>query len=184
MKYVSFCADFSTYPVCYKNMKLALRRLGELDPLDVKKTTLNGIRVQKTNLSEKDLFNRGVLTVRKALNRNLGKSGKYTNRMIRKTSKINAKEKDGILYLTTSIPKKDTKRIISITYTMLWAFDNNYCISLLNTESNAEYKEKLDIKNVLLKTIFPIQTNIILRSQPETAIGKEIKEHFREVSYV
>ena len=164
-------------------MVFALQRLGELDPFDIKKTTLLGVKQATMNLSEKDLFNRGVLTVRKYLNRHLGKSGKYTNRMIKKTARILAREADGCVYLTANLPKKDTLKIVSATYMLLRTYDKAYCTLLFNTETNDIYKEKLHIKSTLLTTVFPIQTNIVLRSKPATDIGINIKEYLKEVAY-
>lgn len=187
MKYVPFCSGFEISPTCFANMFKALERIGEIDPFSIKKTTLYGIRKEKDILSKKDKINRGILTVRKALNRHLGKSGKYTNRMIRKTATIKSKEESTndktIYWLTTSLPKKDDAiKIVATTYNILWTFDHSCCCDLLNGEISDGYKPKIEIKNTVLKTLVPIQTNIVVRSKPETKDGEYIKTLFKNIS--
>ena len=182
MKYVTFDASFELCPNCYVNMRQALKRIGELDPYGIERTTLKGgIRLPKKKFKDKDYINRGILNVRFALNRNLGKSGKFSNRMIIKSSQLKKKDLDGVYQFTTSIPGKDFVKIVAKTFFILWSFDPQFCQQLIADEYADMYLPKIKNNNNAFISMVPIQTNIIVRGSTSVTQGEEVRAYIKDI---
>lgn len=163
-----FCVRYvyDVVPMSQQNFRKALKRIGQKDPWKIRKTRLHG-KVPRLGaiLSEKDYINRGVLNVRKELNRHLGESGKYTNRMISFCSKVTCiKADDGTIWLRAKLPLKEYKRIIEATYKLLNQCDSGLSKSLLQYEKEDKYFMQNFYKSRCYKTVAPIQTNMIIRT--------------------
>lgn len=183
MKYVTFEASFETCPNCYVNMRQALKRIGELNPYKIKRTTLKGgIRLPKKKLKDKDFINRGILNVRYALNRNLGKSGKFSNRMIIKSSQLKKKDIEGVFQFKTSIPGKDFAKIVAKTYIILWNFDSKFCQQLIVDERTDVYQPRITNNSNAFIAIAPIQTNIIVRGSTILSKGEETRTFIQKIT--
>ncbi len=164
MKYLSVHVAFDEVPNTINNFKNALKRIGELDPENVRRTTLRKGYTKKEDFSEKDYINRGVLNIRKLLNSNLGKNGKYTNRMILLLSDIKVSNRNKQIHCLTRVPHADYINIVKTTYRLLNAIDKEFCYELLNNELQSTYRPKAKIKKESLRTTAPVQTHIILMS--------------------
>lgn len=183
LKYITFEAGFETCPNCYINMRMALKRIGEINPFKIKRTSIKGgIRKPETRFRERDYIKRGILNIRYVLNRNLGKSGKFSNRMIDKSSQLKRKDIEGICYLRTSIPGKDFAKIVATTYIVLWSVDPQLCLKLIQDECIDPYQPKITNKNDVFVAIAPIQTNIIVRGSTNFQKGEEIRKYLLTVT--
>lgn len=148
-----------------KNFRKALRRIGELDPLNVKRSTLKvtHLTVFKTeDMKERQLINRGILNVRKKLNRNLGKSGKYTNSMIQSCSKIKVEHDGDYHTYFAKLPIKEFLKITIETYILLWQCDEQFCDQLLSLVDK-DISELISIRPLPLRTTAPVQTDLIIQ---------------------
>ena len=152
MKYLSVEVAFDRIPASKNNFLLALKRIGEIDPKNIKRTTLRYKFAQKTKFTDSDFIKRGILNVRKVLNSNLGKNGKYKNRMFKSISGIKVREKENKHYCWAHIPHSEYTDIVNATYILLKQFDSKYCAYLLNLERNDDYKVKAEIKKLFLET--------------------------------
>lgn len=164
MKYISLEVAFNKVPASKDNFLLALKRIGEIDPKNIKRTTLKYKFAQKTEFTDSDYVKRGILNVRKVLNSNLGKNGKYKNRMFQFISGIKVREKGNEHYCWTRIPHSEYTDIVNATYKLLKQVDSQYCDYLLNLERNDVYKVKAEIKKIFLETTAPVQTHVVLMS--------------------
>lgn len=187
-KYYTFEQDFETMPVSKDNFVKAIIRIGQKDPLGVRKTSLCGhVPGDTVALTKKQYFNRGVLNVRKKLNSNLGLSGKYTNRMIRLSTEIEVLKIDNnYIWLKTKLPKKAFKDIVLATYNILNKCDKKLCQDLLAVEKSDKYIMKNFYSSKKIKTIAPIQTNMVIRSivgknESITAFVNEFRDEIIEV---
>ena len=181
MKYYQYKHDYKNIPNCKNNLKKALKRIGELDPFSVKRTTLSRHKQVANTLTDKQLFNRGVLNVRLALNRNLGKSGKYSNRMIKMCATVKTEElADYSYYLSAKLPQMDYIKIVQTTYTILWQFDRPFCEQLFSIEKSDSYPFKDRYKNPVFKSTAPIQTNLIIRSTGRTQQSQKFISFVKE----
>lgn len=148
-----------------KNFRKALRRIGELDPLNVKRSTLKvtHLTVFKTeDMKDRQLINRGVLNVRKRLNRNLGKSGKYTNGMIQSCSEVKVEHDGNYHTYSAKLPIKEFLRITVETYFLLWQCDEQLCKKLLCL-TEQDINELYEIKPLPLKTTALVQTDLVVQ---------------------
>lgn len=160
MKYYNLTGSFDKKLISHNSFKKALKRIGELNPYDIKRATLKVNHTTNTtsgHLTKKQLYNRGVLSVRRKLNGHLGKSGKYTNRMIKKTAEIRTIDKKTY---STKLPKYDYLKIAKATYFLLQQYDEKYCQALFKDADN----DNINIECPYLKTTAPIQTEIVKRS--------------------
>ena len=164
-----------------KNFRKALRRIGELDSLNVKRSTLKvtHLTVFKTeDMKERQLISRGVLNVRKRLNRNLGKSGKYKNSMIHSCSKVKV-EHDGKYHTYfAKLPIKQFLRITVETYLLLWQCDEELCRQLLGL-TDKDVNELIQIKPLPLKTTAPVQTDLV--AQGCRGKNKEVDDFINQI---
>ena len=186
MKYIKLEVNYSSVPLSKNNLKKAFKELGRIDPLCIKKYTLKRThrdkKVDFEHLNDKQLISRGILNVRKSLNGNLGSHGKFSNRMIRKTSEIKEhKTQDNKTYLITQLPYKDYLKITLHTYFLLYQYNKEYCKKLLEIENNDNYEFQSYNKSVATKTITPIQTNIVIRSKCDEQIKKEFVAFIKSV---
>lgn len=183
MKTIPFEVDFVNYPVCANNMREALIIIGRIDPFKIRRTTLKRNNEHRTFMSDYAYLNRGVLNVRYALNRNLGKGGKYTNRAIRQTLKITRRQ-GNTLYLKARVPNKtrDYVKLLTTIYTILWNYSPSNCERLLLRELENQYSPRVDIKNLVFKSVSPIQTNIIMRSSPMTDESKALQDEISRLA--
>ena len=182
-KYYTFKHDYDTIPNSKNNFIKALKRIGQRDPEKIEKTKLCGRKPKPgEKLKDKEYIGRGILNVRKKLNRHLGKSGKYTNRMIRLCAEIElVKTENNLSWLKAKLPYKDYKKIVSATYNILRECDKKYCTELLSCEREDKYIQKDFYKNQKYKTVAPIQTNMIIRtSEGKTEKITEFAEDFRK----
>ncbi len=175
MKYLRLHVAFSGNLNSINNMKKALQRIGEVNPFNIKRTTLRVNYIKKETLSEKDYFNRGILNVRKELNKNLGKNGKYKNKMIRLSSKVKTSNK-GEGFCSICVPHAEFIKIINATYTLLSKVDPAFCKKLLDIEIFATYKPKSIINKVSNQTVAPVQTHIINMSESTLFNKKQYKD--------
>lgn len=182
MKYLSLSADYSILPTCMNNMSLALKRIGEANLLHVPLW-----RVRKNNLhdveqlTDKQLINLGVLNIKKRLNHHLGKNGKYSGRMIRRTASLKRVKSADVINLITTFPRNDFIEIVVATYTLLYTIDANYCATLLGFVESDDYTGKELNRNLPTRTICPIQANIIIRSVGKTAEEKELIKNLQSI---
>ena len=116
-----------------------------------------------------------MLNVKKRLNQNLGRHGKYSNSMLKKTARIKTFTREETLYLGVSLPKKSYLNITMTTYLMLWDYDKAFLQKLLNIETYDEYPCKEDNKQLPTKAITPIQTNIFLRAADDEEDSELVK---------
>lgn len=165
-KYYVFKLDYDKMPESKNNFNKTLKRLGQKDPKGIVKTSLHGRKPNPgKKLSDKQYISRGILNVRKELNRHLGKSGKYTNRMIYLSAQVEiCRIEDNKVYLKSKLPYKAYKKIVSATYNLLKKCDNSYCKELQNIEQNDTYLQNKIYKSIKYKTVAPIQTNMIIRT--------------------
>lgn len=165
-KYYSFKYDYDCLPKSKDNFRNALMRIGEKDPKRIRKTSLNGRKPdQNEELSDKKLVNRGILNVRKELNRHLGKNGKYSNRMIKFCSEVAFVEtNEKAIWLKAKIPHEAYSEIIRAAYKLLEDCDIAYCKNLFETEKHDKYIYQDFYSNEMFKTTAPIQTNMIIRT--------------------
>ena len=179
MKYIPAEVEFPNDVISKHNMRLAYKRLGEINPYKVKRHERKKSH-RNIKLSDGKLIHLGMLNVRKRLNRHLGKSGKYTNTMLKKTAKVTSKIKNGVLYLGTSVPKDAYIKIVLETYLMLWQYDQACCLHLLSIEAADTYPAKETNQQVPTKALTPIQTNIYLRSAGRTEETEKFIKYLRE----
>ena len=165
MKYISLEVAFNRVPASKDNFLLALKRIGEMNPKNIKRTTLRYKFALKTDFTDSDYVKRGILNVRKVLNSNLGKNGKYKNRMFKSISGIKVREKGNEYYCWTHIPHSEYTDIVNATYMLLRQVDPKYCDYLLSLERNDGYKVKAEIKKLFLETTAPVQTHVVLMSR-------------------
>lgn len=186
MKYLFSEASYLNRLNCENNLFEAYKRLGELDPFNIKKYKLTILKKDKKasdELTDKQLIQRGILNVRKALNRNLGKSGKFSNKMLRKTAEIVVRTSNNTIYLGADLPKKSYIKITNMVYNMLYVHDPDLCTSLLNIESKDDYPAQDMNRFDSTKAITPIQTNICLRSDGRTDEAREFFDSIRELMF-
>ena len=164
MKYLSVEAAFTRVPMSKDNFLLALKRIGEIDPKNIKRMTLRHQFNQKTQFSDWDYIKRGILNVRKVLNSNLGKNGKYKNRLFNSIARIKVSQRGDEYYCWTHIPHSEYIAIINETYILLDQIDPQYCANLLAMERGDAYRIKAEINKEFLETTAPVQTHIILMS--------------------
>lgn len=179
LKCIPFEGDFDYIPLSLFNTYEALLKLGELAPERVKRKVLgkNYNSIQTNELHEKELFKLGVLYVRLSLNRHLGKSGKYKNRLIKMVAQAKLRTtSDGKIHIICMVPKKDYFRIITCIYCLIWELDRNFTDSL-----ECKYNETVAINSPMLKCVIPIPTNIVLRSVPENKSGNELKHYIQYI---
>lgn len=151
----------------------------KVDLYGIERTTLKrGAKKSEQHFKDKDYISRGVLNVRYALNRNLGKSGKYSNRMILETAKIHkyANRNNASYRMWTKVPNDGYVKIVAKIYTLLYTIDSSCCEFLMQRENVAGYRPKIQNNSRVFSTVVPIQTNIIVRSQPETEHGKKLRK--------
>lgn len=181
MKYYPFKWSYKNAPGSKNNFEIALKRIGELDPYNIKRTSLivnHKTKYNPEDMKPRQLQNRGILNVRKRLNGHLGKSGKYTNRMIRLTATVkNIKNADNELKI--KVPKKDYIKIAMVTYLMLWECDQELCKILLNKTIEDHLPSGDKNKQISMKTVVPVQTNIIIQSEGRT---DDIQEFIKYVT--
>lgn len=182
MKYYNFEAWFDRYPCSCNNMRKALHRIGEINPFEIKRLSLSNGRKCPKNLSERKYVKRGVLNIRSALNGNLGKSGKFSNRMITCLLSVKQRGKDGDFYLKTTIPKKEFAKIAATIFCVLWNQDSMYCERLLLDEQKDIYSQKILNNCRALCAIVPIQTNIIVRSAPAVQEARDLRENIARIT--
>ena len=184
-KYYTFTQDYLNFPESVFNFKKALKRIGELDPKHIEKTSLFGRKPDKDKkLKEGQLIGRGILNVRFVLNRHLGKSGKYSNRMIRLSSEAIINETDSSFWIKSKLPKADYKKIVYNTYNILKDCDESYCLKLLNIENKDKYPYQDYHNDMKMKSIAPIQSNLIIRTikgktEAITTFAKEFRKEIQ-----
>lgn len=183
-KYFTFRQDYGKLPKSHENFIEALKRIGMIDPEKIKKTSLYGRKPDpEEKLTEERYVRRGILNVRKVLNRHLGISGKYTNRMIKLCSEVEmVKNQNGVVWLKSKLPHKEYKKIVETTYNILRKYDKQYCNKLLLDEKGDKYLLQNFHHNTKYKTIAPIQTNMIVRTsegktEEITAFVKDFKKY-------
>lgn len=181
MKYLHLTTGFSKIPMSLGNLGRAIQRIGEIDPYRIKRTTLKRKCTNINQLSDKEFFYRGVLNIRKRLNRHLGKNGKCTNKMIILISRVYEMFDDEQLYLIAHVPYATYVKIINATYEILKEIDPMFCNCLLETELTDNYMPKADIKKVSLESMAPVQTHIILMSECETLNKSQLKQLKNEI---
>lgn len=185
MKYLYSEVDYPNDVNCKNNLFQAYKRIGELDPYNVKRFTLMRKPSKKNALqsrpSDNQLIQRGILNVRRRLNHNLGKSGKYTNRMLMRTANVKMIIKNGNLWMGSSVPKMDYLHITIETYLILQKYDWDYCKKLLGIEKNDTYPSQDINRHLATKVITPIQTNIFLRSIGETLEAESFMEALKTI---
>ena len=168
MKYSYFDWHYKGVPVSENHFEEALKRIGEINPYAIStKKLFNTPKSKSREMRAVDYFNLGVLNVKRRLNGHLGKSGKFTLTMIKKTAKIKHSKHDDHTLLI-SVPKKDYIKIALATYMLLWENDRDFCKKLLST---AEKDSLLLIdknKQIAMKTVAPLHTDIIIRSRGKT----------------
>lgn len=174
MKYTNLEVDYTKTPFCKENLLRALFEIGKNDPMNVERYTLkrkHNNENMNSELTERQLIKRGVLNVRMYINRNLGKNGKVSNRMIYKMSNVREKIlKSGEILLAVKLPHDQFMRIAGATYILLYNCNPYECKRLLHLEENDEFSFKKANNNIVLRCVVPIQTNITIR-----AIGKNEK---------
>lgn len=182
MKYISLGANYSILPMCMNNMKLALKRIGEANLFNISLWRVRKNRASNVMpLSDNQLIKLGILNVKKQLNRNLGKNGKFTGRMIRKTASIKQNQSDDSNELITTFPRNDVIRIVIATYNLLYAIDANCCTKLLEVVESDDYNGKELNRNLQTRTIWPIQSNIIIRSVGKTKEDKAVINSLKDI---
>lgn len=182
-KYFTFRQDYDKVPKSQENFIKALKHIGMKDPEKIVKTSLYSLKPDpEEKLTDKEYIGRGILNVRKVLNRNLGLSGKYKNRMIRFCAEIETvKIENGNVWLKAKLPYKEYKKIVDTTYTILKKCDKQYCNKLLQEEEKDFYIQKNFYRNRKFKTIAPIQTNMIVRTNKgKTEQITEFTEEFKK----
>lgn len=178
-KCIPYEGDFDKIPDSFPNTYDALIRLGELAPERVKRKVLGNKYNQMalSDISKKVLYKMGISCVRLYLNRHLGKSGKYSNRLIKTISNLKSNtSSNGKIHIISMVPKKEYFKVISAIYCLLWAFDYDYAQLLLG-----RYNQNTVIYNNALKCVIPIHTNLVIRSQPERVDGKELKRYILHI---
>ena len=164
-KYLSFKFAYNEMPGCNNNFEKALLRIGEKDPLNVKKYKMCGRMTRENDvLTRNDYIKRGILNVRKTLNGHLGHSGKYKNRMISLSSKVNIIKKEDDLYLKSKISYKEYKKIVKTVFDLLYKCDPAYCDELIKVERKDAFPMKELNHRRSFRTIAPIQSNMIIRT--------------------
>ena len=175
MKYYSFMFCYERIPACLSNFCEALKRIGEINPFNIQRVTIKRlVRRNAVELTDNYFLKRGILNVRFYLNKHLGKSGKYSNRMVLKSAQLYCYEskQEGVVDIQTILPVKEFLKIVEATYTLLRQNDLNFCNHLLSIQSkDVDFYGKKANKSKELKTICPIQTNIVLFSK----MKKDIK---------
>lgn len=183
MKYIKLEASFTKSPNCANNLNKALKEIGRKDPLQIKRFTLKrNHKNDNNNPTEKQLINRGILNVRKSLNGNLGSHGKFSNRMIKKTAEIKKNKKNKQVCLLTQLPYKDYLRITLHTYFLLYQVNKDFCSKLLEIEKEDQYPFKDSNNSVATKSITPVQTNIVIRSECNDYSKKEFISFIKRVT--
>lgn len=182
MKYISLSANYAILPMCMKNMKFALKRIGEANLFDVPLWRVRKNRAGNVKpLSENQLINLGILNIKKQLNRNLGKNGKFTGRMIKKTASIKHYKSADAIELITTFPRNDFISIVIATYNLLYTIDANYCSKLMEIVESDDYEGKELNMNLQTRTICPIQSNIIIRSVGKATEDKAVINNLKDI---
>ncbi len=168
MKFLYFDWHYKVLPVSENHFEEALKRIGEINPYAINTNKLfKHPKSKSREMREIDYFNLGVLNVRRKLNGHLGKSGKFTMTMIRKSAKIKHSKHDENT-LIISVPKKDYIRIALATYMLLWDNDRAFCKKLLTMTENDELLMTEKNQQIAMKTVAPVHTDIIIKSKGKT----------------
>lgn len=171
MKYLPLEAEFNKVPACIVNMEEALFRLGQINPHNIspRKACWDLASIESNRIPRYKLIKMGILNVKKTLNGHLGKSGKYTTKMISQTAHIRTTQKEnGVWILSTRIPAREFIAIVVKIYLELWTYDKSYCYKLLNIESHDNYPGQKLFDEIAMKVIAPIQANIIFLTKGRT----------------
>lgn len=168
MKYLYFDWQYKGMPVSENHFEEALKRIGEINPYVINTNRLfKNSKSKAREMREIDHFNLGVLNVKRRLNGHLGKSGKFTMTMIRKSAKIKHSKHDENT-LIISVPKKDYIKIALATYMLLWENDRDFCKKLLTTAERDSSLLIEENKQIAMKTVAPVHTDIIIKSKGKT----------------
>lgn len=177
MKYIPGKAVYQNELNCVYNCKKAFKRIGEIDPFHVGRHTIKvthySIIAQRTGLNERQLIQRGILNVFKYMNHGQTKCAKYTKSMIKSVIEISRSKMADLVYYKIKASKEFIK-IIEATYGVLYKCDPQYCNQLLSIEVPEEYTGKGANKNIVLKTIAPVQTNVYCRSYSDYIIQYQL----------
>lgn len=168
MKYLYFDWQYKVTPVSENHFEEALKKIGKMNPYGISMNRLfKNSKSKVRDIRELDYFNLGVLNVKRRLNGHLGKSGKFTMTMIRKVAKIkHSKHDDNTLII--SVPKKDYIKIALATYMLLWENDRVFCKKLLTTAERDSSLLIEENKQIAMKTVAPVHTDIIIKSKGKT----------------
>lgn len=168
MKYLYFDWQYKVRPVSEKHFEEALKKIGKMNPYGISMNRLfKNSKSKVRDIRELDYFNLGVLNVKRRLNGHLGKSGKFTMTMIRKVAKIkHSKHDDNTLII--SVPQKDYIKIALATYMLLWENDRGFCKKLLTTAERDSSLLIEENKQIAMKTVAPVHTDIIIKSKGKT----------------
>lgn len=185
MALINVQSTFTNIPACYNNMYLAIKRIGELDPYKINRTTLRKTHKEKQYWTERNYFQCGVLNLLKVLNGGLKKRGKFSINMINRICKLKRSKGDGVVEVTARFPHNGQKycQLVRAIYKILWDNDREYCIELLGYTNKSPI---VLVNSFTYRIAAPVHTEIIkcaifnahfIRSQ----IGAQIQEHvFRD----
>lgn len=178
MRTARFQTNFTVPPQHKDNMLSALRRIGIKNPEGIThispRKKIDSIVVPSSN----DYLKLGILNVKKRLNNNKGKSGKFSITSIKRTATIiSARNKPFDLIARVPLSSKDFDKLIETVYNMLYEVDYPYISHLRNIYINDAFLPKPPIKNHIWDSVVPVQTTIVRIGVPETTRGGEIKTH-------
>lgn len=177
MKYLNLVLYTNIIPTCIDNFSQIVCRIGEINPENINCTSLfRKYNKEEMQPTKSNYFKMGILNLRKNLNRHLGHSGKYSNRMIRKISNISKKRiSQRSFLLKESVPHAEYINIVKMAYKILYEIDPMMAADLYKMHENDNYDGKAT-SSICFGTVAPIQTSIILSA---VCIGNEKFEFLR-----
>lgn len=176
--YIKITANFSQ-SISKHNMRKALIAIGKHDPMGVKRYYLFKIQQyvrfkSDSAITDKDYLRRGILNIRKKLNSNLGKSGKFSNNMIFK------------MLFNDVATTNNNRETVYINYEMFISIVRTICVMLYNCDAQLAEELLLIAQNdrtvaglmrtprgKCFKTVAPAPTNEIIAG---TYIGAHKEE--------
>lgn len=172
---------------CRDNLRKALIHIGKQNPLQVKQFSLKfnkKLTESHKTLNEKHYLSCGILNIRKKINTNLGKCGKFSNRMIRFMLLKQYESGANLDFDAKEVIKIHQKMFVKIAKAIaeiLHDIDSDFANELFNYTVN-ENRISLNKfkKGCSVKIATPMQAHMVLTStKPELELNKEIMEELK-----
>lgn len=164
------------------NPKSALRAIGLHNPYGIQFLSI-AKRYERYDaavaLNTKELIKLGELNVYRRLNKSLGRNKHFSIRLIRLSCAVKVVEREvggASIYLhRVQLPWREFVLIISTIFQMLDEADKTLKTDLEKREENDVYSSKKVSYNKKLRTVAPIQTNVVLSCEIDPRL-KGLKE--------